>query len=137
MIQAVREIAAGRKDDQDKPDPRTLLRLFDSEDFSLRVRQAFAVSTTEDNPLGWRSILDDLPVSAATWGLHLAMRHGEAKYGHANWKKISIERYKAAALRHLLHEQYYPEDNGVDQDSGLDHLAHCAASIAFVLELWP
>lgn len=61
-------------------------------------------------------------------------QYGVNKYKtRDNWKKVEIERYRAAAYRHWL--AYLDEPNGVDEESGLSHLWHCACNIAFLIEL--
>ena len=50
-----------------------------------------------------------------------------------NWKKVSIERYRDALFRHLL--LYLDDPYGVDEESGLTHLAHIACNVAFLCEL--
>jgi len=60
------------------------------------------------------------------------MVHGGEKYGLNNWRHVEPPaRYLDAALRHL-----YAVAQGelVDPDSGLPHLAHASASVAFLLE---
>jgi len=50
-----------------------------------------------------------------------------------NWKEVSKERYRDAAFRHWL--AYLADPQGVDDESGLSHLAHCACNIAFLCEM--
>lgn len=60
--------------------------------------------------------------------------YGVNKYGDKeNWKAVSPERYRDAAFRHFL--AYLEEPDGVDEESGLPHLAHLACNIAFLCEL--
>ena len=59
---------------------------------------------------------------------------GNSKYGDSeNWKTVEVERYRDAAFRHLL--RYIQDPNGVDEESGLSHLAHLACNVAFLCEL--
>lgn len=59
---------------------------------------------------------------------------GTAKYGSPdNWKKVSIERYHDAMLRHVL--ACWEDPFSVDEESGLLHLAHIACNVAFMLAL--
>ena len=59
--------------------------------------------------------------------------YGLTKYKDPeNYKKIEPERIKDAAYRHWL--AYLDDPNGVDQESGLPHLWHCACNIAFLIE---
>lgn len=55
---------------------------------------------------------------------------GAEKYTPNGWVDVpnGIERYKDAMYRHLLSE-------GVDEESGLEHLAHAAWNVLAVLEL--
>lgn len=56
--------------------------------------------------------------------------HGAEKYAPHSWIHVpeAVERYEAAMMRHLL-------EDGVDEDSKLDHLAHLAWNVLAVLEL--
>lgn len=51
----------------------------------------------------------------------MVLKHGEKKYGPENWKEFPLgeQDYRAAKLRHAF-------QRGIDKDSGLSHLAHCA-----------
>lgn len=60
--------------------------------------------------------------------------YGVTKYGDSDsWKKVSLERYRDAAFRHFL--AYLDNPDGVDEESGLSHLAHLACNIAFLCQL--
>lgn len=62
--------------------------------------------------------------------------YGVQKYaegGIDNWKQVEIERYKDALCRHLL--AYLDDPDGVDEESGLPHLAHLATNVAFLCEM--
>ena len=62
--------------------------------------------------------------------------YGINKYpngGPNNWKKVELDRYRDAAYRHLL--AYIANPKGVDEESGLPHLAHLAGNVAFLCEL--
>lgn len=50
-----------------------------------------------------------------------------------NWKKVEVERYRDALLRHVL--RYIQDPYGVDDETGLKHLAHVATNVAFLCEL--
>ena len=50
-----------------------------------------------------------------------------------NWRKVSIERYWDAVLRHVLRAWWNPE--AVDDESGLLHIEHVACNLAFILEM--
>ena len=50
-----------------------------------------------------------------------------------NWKKVELERYHQALLRHTL--AIWNDVQARDKESGLLHLSHIACNIAFILEL--
>ena len=59
---------------------------------------------------------------------------GTAKYGDPdNWKKVELERYHQAMLRHIL--AAWNDPYKIDPESGLPHIAHVATNIAFLLEM--
>lgn len=59
---------------------------------------------------------------------------GSKKYKDPNnWKKVELERYHQALLRHTL--AVWDDINAKDKESGLLHLSHIATNIAFILEL--
>ena len=59
---------------------------------------------------------------------------GSRKYHDKdNWKKVEIERYHQALLRHTL--AIWDDVASKDKESGLLHLSHMATNIAFILEL--
>lgn len=57
---------------------------------------------------------------------------GAEKYEPNNWQKVddAEDRYYAAALRHLL---AWRRGEKTDEESGLNHLAHVAANMMFLL----
>jgi len=55
--------------------------------------------------------------------------HGAKKYSPDNWKHVTEERYKAAAMRHLC---AYFKGEDIDE-SGHHHLAHAICSCLFAL----
>lgn len=60
--------------------------------------------------------------------------YGNKKYGDPdNWKEVEVERYRDALCRHLL--AYLDDPRGVDEESGLPHLAHLATNVAFLCEM--
>lgn len=68
------------------------------------------------------------------WDIAAVREYGNKKYGDPdNWKTVEINRYRAAAFRHLL--AYLEDPHGVDEESGLLHLSHLACNIAFLCEL--
>jgi len=60
--------------------------------------------------------------------------YGVNKY-HArdSWREVDPQRYRDAMYRHML--AYIDNPDGVDEESGLPHLWHCAANIAFLCEM--
>lgn len=50
-----------------------------------------------------------------------------------NWRKVEIERYHQALLRHVL--AIWNDIYARDKESGLLHLSHIACNVAFMLEL--
>ena len=62
--------------------------------------------------------------------------YGLLKYpetGKDGWKEIDIERIRDAMCRHLL--AYLDNPRGLDEESGLSHLAHLATNVAFLCEM--
>ena len=60
--------------------------------------------------------------------------YGTKKYGDPeNWRQVEIQRYRDAAFRHFL--AYLDDPEGVDEESGLPHLAHLACNVAFLCEM--
>ena len=61
-------------------------------------------------------------------------RYGVGKYKDPdNWKRVEIERYHQALLRHTL--AVWDDIQARDKESGLLHLSHIATNVAFLLEL--
>lgn len=59
---------------------------------------------------------------------------GTKKYKDKNnWKKVELDRYHQALLRHTL--AIWDDVTSKDNESGLLHLSHMATNIAFILEL--
>ena len=50
-----------------------------------------------------------------------------------NWKRVEMERYHQALLRHTL--AVWDDINVRDKESGLLHLSHIACNVAFLLEM--
>lgn len=50
-----------------------------------------------------------------------------------NWKKVEMDRYHQALLRHTL--AVWNDINARDKESGLLHLSHIACNAAFILEM--
>ena len=53
--------------------------------------------------------------------------------GRDGWRTIDIERIRDAMGRHFL--RYLADPDGVDEESGLPHLWHCAVNCAFLIEM--
>lgn len=61
-------------------------------------------------------------------------KYGVDKYKDPdNWKKVEMERYHEALLRHTL--ALWDDVYARDEESGLLHLSHIATNIAFILEM--
>ena len=60
--------------------------------------------------------------------------YGVQKYGKEySYRNVEPKRYRAALMRHTC--AWLKNPHGVDEESGLLHLAHMACNIAFLLEL--
>ena len=60
--------------------------------------------------------------------------YGTEKYGDPdNWRKVEPERYRDALMRHTC--AWLRNPDGIDEESGLQHLEHMACNIAFLLEM--
>lgn len=62
--------------------------------------------------------------------------YGVSKYPHGgpeNWKKVDVQRYRDALLRHTV--AYIRDPEGTDEESGLPHLWHLACNVAFLCEM--
>ena len=60
--------------------------------------------------------------------------YGVKKYKDPdNWKRVELERYHQALLRHTL--AVWDDIHARDKESGLLHLSHIATNVAFMLEL--
>lgn len=68
------------------------------------------------------------------WDIAEIREYGTEKYGDPeNWRRVEPERYRDAAYRHFM--AYLDDPYGVDAESGLPHLWHCATNLAFLCEL--
>lgn len=68
------------------------------------------------------------------WDIARIREYGNKKYHDPeNWRQVEPQRYRDAAFRHFL--AYLKDPHGVDEESGLPHLAHLACNIAFLCEL--
>ena len=61
-----------------------------------------------------------------------ALMFGAAKYGDNNWREgIKHSRLFASAMRHLT---FYWSGETLDQESGLNHIAHAMTNLAMMAE---
>lgn len=70
------------------------------------------------------------------WAIARVREYGLKKYpetGREGWKTLSRERIRDAMLRHCL--RYIEDPDGVDEESGLTHLAHLATNVAFLIDM--
>ena len=70
------------------------------------------------------------------WEIAKVRGYGLEKYpqtGMNGWREIGIERIRDAMCRHLL--AYLKDPGGLDEESGLSHLAHLATNVAFLCEM--
>lgn len=77
------------------------------------------------------AILFDMPLAVTE--VAKVIDYGAKKYDRKNWALVDDkERYESASLRHQIsfHNGEY-----LDEESGLQHLAHSIASQLFLLEL--
>ena len=58
------------------------------------------------------------------------MTFGANKYEANNWKKVEVDRYHAALLRHL---EAWQRGERLDDEWNLTHLAHMACNAIFML----
>jgi hypothetical protein len=61
--------------------------------------------------------------------LATVLTYGAKKYKPNNWKNGEKDRYIAALYRHL---EAWRSGETCDEESGLEHLAHAMANIAFL-----
>ena len=61
------------------------------------------------------------------------LEFGADKYERDGWRKVGKQRYRDALYRHWL--AYLDDPDGVDEESGLPHLWHLAANVAFLVEM--
>ena len=68
------------------------------------------------------------------WDIALIREYGCRKYSDPeNWRKVEPQRYRDAAMRHMM--RYLDDPYGNDEESGLPHLWHLACNIAFLCEM--
>lgn len=60
--------------------------------------------------------------------------YGEEKYGDPdNWRRVEVERYIDAMLRHLL--EFLKDWYSKDEESGIEHYKHAECNMAFISEM--
>lgn len=60
--------------------------------------------------------------------------YGTKKYGDPeNWKRVELQRYINAMLRHTL--AFWEDPHSVDEESGIPHYKHAECNWAFISEL--
>lgn len=62
------------------------------------------------------------------------LTYGAQKYSAENWRKVpeAHQRYLDAALRHI---NQYHQGQIIDNETGINHLAHAICSLLFIVEL--
>ena len=119
--------------------------VFSDDDISVLMEYAMTTDTAriivpvEDT---FKKFDDDKAIMSFPLGMRAAlesvakvMKFGAAKYGKDNWrlaKGEDVERYKEAALRHLVADC---SGELVDQDSGNLHIEHALTSLMMYIEL--
>ena len=82
---------------------------------------------------GGKPILSYVP-KEIIYEIEKVRKFGVKKYKDPdNWKKVEIERYHQALLRHTL--AVWNDIAARDKESGLLHLSHIATNVAFMLEM--
>lgn len=60
--------------------------------------------------------------------------YGTKKYGDQNnWKRVELQRYINAMLRHTL--AFWEDPHSVDEESGIPHYKHAECNWAFISEM--
>ena len=68
------------------------------------------------------------------WDIAEVRGFGVMKYSDPeNWRRVEIERYRDALMRHLL--AYLDDPDSVDEESGIQHWKHAACNLSFICEL--
>jgi hypothetical protein len=74
--------------------------------------------------------LDLLPVEAL-WEIGKVLQYGATKYSAQNWRNgFKWTRLYGAILRHLF---AWATGDGIDEETGLSHLAHAGCGILFLI----
>lgn len=75
----------------------------------------------------------DLIPTSTTKALAQVLTYGAKKYKPNNWQTVDdTDRYVAALFRHI---EAWRDGEKLDKESGLHHLAHALANVAFLLHL--
>lgn len=62
-------------------------------------------------------------------------KYGNNKYGESeSWRRVEPQRYIDALLRHTL--SFIDDPHSFDSESGIQHLKHMAANVAFLCEMF-
>lgn len=68
------------------------------------------------------------------WDVAEIREYGTKKYKDPdNWKRVEMQRYVDALLRHTL--AFVEDPERLDEESGLAHYKHMACNMAFISEL--
>ena len=68
------------------------------------------------------------------WAVARVRDFGIKKYkAKESWRTVEKERYRDAAMRHFF--RYLDNPTGLDEESGLPHIAHCLCNLLFLYEL--
>lgn len=68
------------------------------------------------------------------WDVAEVREYGTKKYKDPdNWKRVEMQRYVDALLRHTL--AFVEDPESLDEESGLAHYKHMACNMAFISEL--
>jgi hypothetical protein len=85
-------------------------------------------------PIGIKHDSDKLRYSLLPWNalkeVVKVLEFGASKYSVNNWQKIEPQRYKDAAMRHLV---AILEGKWLDEESQLPHAAHCICCLLFII----
>lgn len=116
-----------------RKDNNTLYRIMNNTHFNLNNRTSYSPSDREAKFDQGKPQLTLVP-RQIIFDIAKIREYGVKKYKDPdNWKRVSVERYRDATFRHFM--AYLDDPYGVDEESGLPHLAHLACNIAFLCEL--
>lgn len=89
---------------------------------------------TKEETKGIKYDSDKLRFSLIPWNalkeVVKVLEFGAKKYAVDNWKQIEPQRYKDAAMRHLV---AIMDDEWLDEESQLPHAAHCICCLLFII----